>query len=635
MVGKILAGRYEVLDRIGQGGMALVYRGRDLALNRSIAIKILRRQWADDETLVERFQLEARAAASLDGPHVVRVFDVGAEEDVHYIVMELVTGQNLKDYLNQTGPLDPWQALKIADQIAEALSEAHTRQIVHRDIKPQNILLTEEGIAKVTDFGIARAADAGTLVNTGSMLGTAQYLSPEQARGKPVGPSTDLYGLGVVLYEMLTGAPPFSGDSAIAVALRHVQEPVPDVRTLRPDIPAPIAAIVAKLLEKDPEDRYGSADAFRRAVKQVMDPEAVESALVAVPPVKKRGSASADAVAKRKPRWPWLVALLALLLLMGGLVYAVGQWLAGPPAVAVPKVVGMPLAQARSSLTAAGFVVGIVGHNNSALIGKGRVLTEVPPGGTVEKPGVQVQLLISAGPTQVLVPSLVGENRQLALADLKILQLVGKTTTVTSAKPAGEVVGQSPKAETSVAQGSTVTMKVSNGKGTNPSGRVPNLSGMSTSTASSALASAGMTLGNVSYTYSTQAANTIIDQGPPPFGQAPSGTTVNVVISQGISPQANGQPRNTSTVSYTVPSSVTAGSVVKIVITDSAGDEQVYYQQVSPSQAVSFPALWYGQSAQMLTYLNGQQQGAAQTLTAQPSSSSPGAGNGTGNATGG
>ena len=620
MVGRVLAGRYDLLDRIGQGGMAVVYRARDLALNRLVAVKLLREHLAEDPTLVERFQLEARSAASLDNRHVVQVFDVGTDLESHYIVMELVDGENLKDYLTRAGPLAVDEALGIVDQVAEALSEAHAQHIIHRDIKPQNILLADDGTVKVTDFGIAQAISAGTLVNSGSMLGTAQYVSPEQARGRSVGPTSDLYGLGVLLYELLAGHPPFSGESPIAVALRHVQDAPPDVRSERPDVPPGVAALLTRLLAKDAEERYQSAEAFRRQLEAVRrgDPEPETSE--AGPPVQRRP----------KKRRTWLYVLGIILLGLAGLIYAFVRWLAGPAPVTLSNLRNDTVAAAEARLRAEGFQWQLLGHRSSTHIAKGRVLSEAPAAGTVLRPGQTVGLLVSSGPSPVVVPPLVGDDQQQAVQALTQAGLKSHTRTVTNAAPAGQVVGQSPAAGRSVSQGSVVTLTVSNGHGGAAANQVvPILSGMTTTGASSALASVGMTLGSVSYTYSTEPANTVVTQSPAPESAAQSGAPVNVTLSKGPSPGSATALANTSTVGFTVPTSAPSHSLVEAQVTDSTGNEEVYYQAVTPGQNVSFTVAWYGQSGQLVLYLNGSVQGQPTVLTPQanPGQNPPGGSN--------
>ncbi len=245
MEGRKLGGRYEILYRVGGGGMAVVYKAKDLLLNRYVAIKVMNESLSNDTEFIRRFSREAQAAASLSHPNVVNVYDVGREGHIHYIVMEYVEGPTLKEYIQENGPLPPEDAVHIASQICDALAHAHDNQIIHRDIKPHNILLGKNGRVKVTDFGIARAATSSTITQTGSVMGSVHYFSPEQARGGVIGEKSDLYSLGIVMYEMVTGELPFDGDSAIGIALKHLQEPVVAPRELRPETGAPECEAVA------------------------------------------------------------------------------------------------------------------------------------------------------------------------------------------------------------------------------------------------------------------------------------------------------------------------------------------------------------------------------------------------------
>ncbi|MFD1436182.1 Stk1 family PASTA domain-containing Ser/Thr kinase [Kroppenstedtia eburnea] len=257
--GRKLGGRYEVISRIGGGGMAVVYKARDVLLNRHVAIKVLNESLSNDAEFVKRFSREAQAAASLSHPNVVNVYDVGQENHTHYIVMELVEGPTLKEYIQQYSPLTPEEIVSIASQICDALAHAHENQIVHRDVKPHNILLGYNGRAKVTDFGIARASTSSTITQAGSVMGSVHYFSPEQARGGLIGHKSDIYSLGVVLYEMVTGQLPFDGDSAISIAMKHLQDPVEDPAGLNPDVPPEIHRIILKAMEKEPDRRFETA----------------------------------------------------------------------------------------------------------------------------------------------------------------------------------------------------------------------------------------------------------------------------------------------------------------------------------------------------------------------------------------
>lgn len=259
MKGKQLGGRYEILDRVGGGGMAIVYKALDILLHRHVAVKILRLQYVHDEEFIERFRREAQAAASLSHSNIVSIYDVGQEEEIHYIVMEYIEGTTLNDLIKDKAPLQVEEAIRIASQICEALEHAHHNQIIHRDIKPHNILIGKNGRVKVTDFGIARAVTSSTITQTGSVMGSVHYFSPEHAKGTFTGEQSDLYSLGIVMYQMLTGKLPFIGESPISVALKHLQENVEDPRLVNPLIPQSVENVILRAVRKDPSDRYSSA----------------------------------------------------------------------------------------------------------------------------------------------------------------------------------------------------------------------------------------------------------------------------------------------------------------------------------------------------------------------------------------
>lgn len=628
MVGSILGGRYEVLERIGTGGMSLVYRARDMTLNRLVALKILKHQWTEDEDVVRRFDQEARSAASLVNRHVVQVYDVGRDQgNVHYIVMELVSGHTLRVEIDNEAPMPVPRALDIADQVLVALAAAHAQKLVHRDIKPQNILIADDGTVKVTDFGIAYAANSGTLVNTGSLLGTVQYLSPEQARGKMVGSHSDLYSLGVVLFEMLTGRQPFEGDSAIGVAIKHLQDEAPTVSSLRPDVPAQVDAIVACALAKDPADRYQSARAFRQDINRFLHPETTLPAEIGDATPEIVDETNGKKLAKRKRRWwPWIV-VLAILLLAGGAVFAFQQWI-NVPTVSVPNVRGESLTHARSRMSRLGLKVAITGHSPSKTLPKDYVISESPSAGSQVKAGQTVDVLVSSGPTTVSVPNLIRQDIFQVKQELSTLGLKVRIRHMTSQSPKGLVLRQSPSASTSVPQGRTVTVWVSNGP-SHSSATMPNLVGLTVSEAASELIGMNLSVGTPTNQSSTEPTNTIIDQSPAPYSSV-TGSSVNVVVSTGPSPQSANLPKNVTVAQWTIPSSASPKSVLKVVVTDSAGNEEVYYQEVNPGNTVQYPVTWYGSTGQLAIYLNGQAL-PPQTLTSNYSTTpSKGAGNGTG-----
>jgi serine/threonine-protein kinase len=333
VVGETIAGRYEVEELVGHGGMSSVYKARDALLERHVALKILHEQYSTDEDFVERFKREARSVAQLQHPNIVTVIDRGEEEGRQYIVFEYIEGENLKEHVVRQGRLDVREALEIADEVARGLAFAHEQGLIHRDVKPQNVLLNGDGRAKVTDFGIARTVDVDGMTQTGTVLGTSNYIAPEQASGQPVDAHSDVYALGVVLYELLAGEVPFPGESFVAVAMKHMHEPAPNLLDVRGDVPLRVAAAVDRALEKDPEQRFPTMDAFAAELEACLaeldqGPEGDQTMVIP----------SARRAARRRKqvsRWPIVIGLLALLAIAAiviGLVAAGGTNNGGAPA---------------------------------------------------------------------------------------------------------------------------------------------------------------------------------------------------------------------------------------------------------------------------------------------------------------
>src|SRR5215210_7999897 len=430
----VLDNRYDVVRPLGSGGMGEVYLARDRVLGRDVALKVLRKQYAGDSEFAERFKREARSAASLSHPNIVQVYDRGETEDgSSYIAMEYVPGGTLKEKISSEGPLAAPEAAALGAQVAEALGAAHDRGMVHRDIKPQNVLLTGKGEAKVADFGIARAGSSVTISRTGSVMGTAGYMSPEQALGKPATPKSDLYSLGVVLYEALTGELPYTADNPIAVSMKHVNEPLRPPIELNPRIPAGMNALVTKLMAKDPEDRYAGADELADDLWRVsrgLEPVAVGVDNPQRPPTQPTEVApSAPTREMPRPRpgptpvrrrrgLPWLL-LAAILLALGVLCTleavvepdAMNGWFdvfqgdkpspgqpAGPEKVKVPDLAGLTRGEAKRRLSDAGLEVGQVVSFPSDSVAPGRVIKAGIEAGTPVAPGTEVNLTVSSGP---------------------------------------------------------------------------------------------------------------------------------------------------------------------------------------------------------------------------------------------
>jgi hypothetical protein len=429
----IVDDRYDVGRGLGSGGMGEVFLARDRVLGRDVALKVLRRQYAGDSEFAERFLREARSAASLSHPNIVQVYDRGETQDgASYIAMEYVPGGTLKEKISREGPLAAPEAAALGAQVAEALGAAHDRGMVHRDIKPQNVLLTEKGAAKVADFGIARAGSSVTISKTGSVMGTAGYMSPEQALGEPATPKSDLYSLGVVLYEALTGELPFTADNPIAVSMKHVTEPLRPPRELDATIPEGMNALVTKLMAKDPEGRYASADELSDDLLRIsrgLRPAAVtegrgtrvQRTTVAASNPTDETPRARPAPVRRRRGLPWLpIAVAAVLLFLGTLAVlklidpeATNGWFdvfgtdknpqrqaAGQARVEMPAVAGLTQSEAEQRLRSAGLAVGQIAPFPSDTVAAGRVIKAGIDAGIPVKRGTEVNLTISSGPPQ-------------------------------------------------------------------------------------------------------------------------------------------------------------------------------------------------------------------------------------------
>ncbi len=593
MIGRVLAGRYRIESLIGTGGMGEVYRAQDLTLERPVAVKMLRAEFASDQEFIRRFRQEATAAASLSNPHIVGVFDVGEDEGEHYIVMELVEGRTLKDEIQSQGRLPLALALTISQAVASALVAAHAKRVVHRDIKPENILLTSRGEIKVADFGIARASTNQTLIHTKSIVGSAQYISPEQARGGFVDEKSDLYALGVIMYEMLTGKPPFDGPSPIAVALRHIHDEPQPIRRLRPDLPKPVEAIVMRLLAKSPEERPSSAQTLA-ALSQTLQAAGGAVRLAAVAPEAEQLAPTITPVkAKRRRRripWGWLIpALVVVALVVGGLA-ALAAWV-NAPVVRVPNVVSESLATATANLQKSHLSGQIAGRELSQYKA-GDVVSMQPTAGSQVKEGRVIQLVVSSGLKQVAVPNLVQEPLHTAYLDLVAAGLkLGHLTYTPSIDPAGTVVTQTPRAGTRLALGAPVALQVSSGQA-NLVLSMPNVVGEPVQTAANQLGAMGLLIQVNSFAPSASPVGTVLDQSVPPGTKVKSGATVDLTTSNGPPPSGGSGPPSSQTVTFTYQGSQAAE--VKVLIVDAQGVETAYDQITSPGASFPLTLNWQG-----------------------------------------
>jgi serine/threonine-protein kinase len=555
---RTFSGRYQLTHLVARGGMAQVYRAHDQLLDRTVALKVLFPELSVDPTFVERFRREAQSAAKLSHPNIVPVFDWGEDGGTYFIVMEFIDGEPLSSEIRDKGQIEPTRAAMIASSVAAALDYAHRRGVVHRDIKPGNVLLTEDGQVKVTDFGIARALNTEeNLTQVGSVMGTATYFSPEQAEGRVVDTRSDLYSLGIVLYEMLVGRPPFIGDSPVAVASKHVRELAPMPRVFNATIPVGIEAVTMKAIAKRPEDRYQHAGEFREDLLRYVNGEPV---LAPDPEAAHRNEVDAttsmDAInrtqavpvftgprtdlvrkGRKRSKKPWLIALICLLvaaLVAGAVVLATRP--SKPGALTVPNVVNLPLSEARTQLLADGLVPGTVTSAVSSLP-RDQVLSTNPGVGMAVSKGATVDLTVSdgSGSGQVPVPSVVGKLVGDAQSTLQKagFQVTVQTSNVTPTgqNPSGTVLSQTPAGDSKAAKGSMVTLTV---VGTPSQAYVPSLVGQQASAAAGLLSQAGLSLGSQSSACSNSYGAGIIVGSSPDSGTATTpGASVDITVSNG------------------------------------------------------------------------------------------------------
>jgi beta-lactam-binding protein with PASTA domain/tRNA A-37 threonylcarbamoyl transferase component Bud32 len=556
---RIYSGRYELTHLVARGGMAQVYRAVDRQLDRPVALKVLFPELSVDRAFVERFRREAQAAANLSHPNIVPVFDWGEDDGTYFIVMEYVEGRPLSAVLRDPDRLPPRQIATIGASVAAALAFAHRHSVVHRDVKPGNVLITPEGEVKVTDFGIARAVNTEeSLTQTGAVMGTAAYFSPEQAEGKVVDARSDIYSLGVVLYEMCVGKPPFTGDSPVAVASKHVRDMPVLPRAANPSVPAALEAVVMKAMSKNPDDRYGSAEEFRADLLRFADGRPVEavdpgttSMMTAVgaaattqavmttgrtqviPPVDPGQFATQEDLRRRR-RNRWLVALLILLLVALGvlgffLLRSVGVFGGN---VTVPNVVGETEAVATQQLQNDHLTVGTT-TSRASTSAKGTVLSTNPAGGVSVSKNSAVNLVLSAGPSVpiVQVPSVAGQQLAAAIQQLQAAGLSYTVKYTTSDKPEGTVLSQNPAGGSHVRANVPIVLTVS---GTQTSVSVPSVLGQSPTNAGALLTRAGLTIGTQTSACSSQFGTGLVSSQSPAGGvNVQPNAPVNLVISSG------------------------------------------------------------------------------------------------------
>ena len=572
-----IGGRYEVGELLGRGGMAEVRKGTDVRLGRTVAIKRLRTDLASDSTFQTRFRREAQAAASLNHPAIVSVYDTGEEmasDDSNvaqpYIVMEYVAGRTLRDILREGRKILPERALEITSGVLAALDYSHRAGIIHRDIKPGNVMLTPSGDVKVMDFGIARAVSdaSSTMTQTAAVVGTAQYLSPEQARGETVDSRSDVYSTGCLLYELLTGRPPFVGDSPVAVAYQHVREQPTPPSSLDEELTPEIDAIVMKSLAKNPGDRYASAAAMRADIDRYLTGKPVQAPAVAAAPA--TAFLPPDAPGpddghttvvpavdqgedeERRRRGPMiLLALLLLALVVAALVFGPKLFNSDAEQVQVPSVTGMMRKQAESTIRAQGLQVGNVDFSDSSDTAKGRVISQDPQSPDSVDKGTEVDIVVSTGPPKVEVPDVVGEDKNDAEDELRSKGFEVVLSSKDSSEPKNQVIQQQPPAGTMVKEGAKITLFYSAGPQ-----QVPDVVGKTESEAKRILQDAGFQVDEVEDPSTKAKKGTVLRQSPKAGSDADRGSTVYIVVSTYEPPSNSPSPSESSSPSESPSSSV-------------------------------------------------------------------------------
>ena len=569
MSSRLLAGRYELIEKIGEGGMAIVYKAKCRLLNRYVAIKILRPEFTKDEQFVENFRRESQAAAGLSHPNIVSVYDVGQEGNIHFIVMELVEGKTLSKLIEEKGRLDYKEAINITRQVASALSLAHKNQIVHRDIKPHNILITNTGVAKLADFGIAKAVSASTIIGgNNKVMGSVHYFSPEQARGAYVDERSDIYSLGIVLYEMLTGKVPFDGDNPISIALMHINDPMPPVSAEVPGIPPQLEKIIMKATDKYQTNRYRTADEMIEDldniefITKVMGQKAFtiageeekEQPAVSVHPERERthrksepagNTEESDKTLERanKISTGFIIGAVAVLVIAGiiGLGALLGWFSGDIEEIKVPNFVGSTFEKAQALAQKTGLEIARGEDVYSPDQEEGKITSQNPTADSVVSPGKLITVYVSKGKKDGVVPKIVGMDYKGASEYLKTFGFeLGIVKTESSTLPENVIIEQSVEEGSTALKGTKIDVTVSDGKG-KETVKMPNLIGKTPDEANAIIDTEGLKLGDATYEETTTTAqNLIFWQQYPEGTELEKGTAVSYKVSKGEKPSGSG-----------------------------------------------------------------------------------------------
>ena len=570
MSNKVLAGRYELFERIGEGGMSVVYKAKDKLLNRFVAIKILKPQFINDHKFIDSFRRESQAAASMSHPNIVNIYDVGREGNIHYIVMELIEGRTLSDYIKAQGAMSYPKVIALSKQIAAALAFAHKNHIIHRDVKPHNVMITPNGTAKITDFGIAKAVNAATIVdNTDGIIGSVHYFSPEQARGGYVDEKSDIYSLGIVMYEMLTGRVPFDGDNPVNIALMHINGEMIPPSKLVEGVPPALEHIILKCTDKYPVNRYASAEELIEALNNLEFIGSVvgDSVLMGGTGAARRGKAPiaetdyddgeydedeylderAGKNGKKKPmdkkKKIIIIAAAAVAAVVLGVVIAFATGLLGGKEIEAPDFKNMTLEEAQLAAEEYDIKVKKGDEVVSEDVEKGRIVSQDPEAGSKIKTGSTIRVNISKGLGDGDVPDLTGKKQDELASYLEAAGFkMGSVTTQASDEPEGTVLSQDPKPGSTAEKGTAINVVVSDGS--KAKAVVPYLVGKTLGDAQSALLNAGLSVGSISYDYSsTYAEGEVMWQQYDANAQLEKGTAVKIRVSKGKEPaQTQTQP---------------------------------------------------------------------------------------------
>ncbi|WEV44321.1 Stk1 family PASTA domain-containing Ser/Thr kinase [Lactobacillus sp. ESL0684] len=580
--GYMLGDRYRILDTLGEGGMANVYLAEDIILQRKVAVKILRLDLQKEPQTIARFQREALATSELSHPNIVMVLDVGSDQGLPYMVMEYVDGPDLKDYIRRNSPLDLHDVISIMDQILSAMILAHKHDVIHRDLKPQNILMDQHGNIKIADFGIAVALNQNSITQTNSAIGSVHYMSPEQTRGGLVTKQSDIYSLGIILYELITGSVPFNGDTAVAIALKHAQEPIPEIKAQGTgSVPQALENVVLRATAKDPRDRYHTAQEMQADLDTSLSPTRAHEAVfipthgfsndetIVLPNFKQRQTDTQDETTESKSdqtkvpkpgflqnlrnhKWWWLFVGLAAIVVVVMMVFALNN--NQPREVRIPDVTNLTTKMARKRIEKSGLKIGQIKHKNSDTITKGKIIKTSPPAGAEIKRGRYIDLYVSDGAGMARVPDVTGMDYDDAVAKLEKLGFeVIRENQYSASVPDDHVIAQSIAADVEVKPAqTTITLSVSKGRSEEVHNtiKLKNLKNYTLKSAQAYASQHGLTL-QVTSTYSDKVKKGLIISMSPAAGtEVQRGNTITVSVSQGPKEDKGAAAIKTFTVNY-------------------------------------------------------------------------------------